>query len=270
MLIEKTVEIVERFFKKREIMLPKVTKIVIGLGYTGVEINFKGYEPFLGLASTLSSIVNITDCSKIEFAGNLTNRTLTELLEWSYSPPSIKKIVGIATLNSLSQFIITIKNTYTKLKGDLLNYLSITKDTNVTVIGLIKPLIRKIQNLTNKITLIDDTIPISKEFSQLNFKRSIEQLEEEDFLTDILICTGTVLINDTFEQILTRFGKKTPKIIIIGPSASMIPDILFDNGVDIVGGMEIFDSKATLRVLQEGGGTKIFKQYGKKYNLIKK
>jgi uncharacterized protein (DUF4213/DUF364 family) len=50
----------------------------------------------------------------------------------------------------------------------------------------------------------------------------------------------------------------------------MIPDILFDNAVDIVGGMEIFDSKATLQVLQEGGGTKIFKQYGKKYNLIKK
>ncbi|MHA1992378.1 MAG: Rossmann-like domain-containing protein [Candidatus Hodarchaeales archaeon] len=37
----------------------------------------------------------------------------------------------------------------------------------------------------------------------------------------------------------------------------------------MVGGMEIVDSEATLRVLQEGGGTKLFKQYGKKYNLIK-
>ena len=50
----------------------------------------------------------------------------------------------------------------------------------------------------------------------------------------------------------------------------MIPDILFEKGVDIVGGMEIVDSEATLRVLQEGGGTKLFKRYGKKYNLIKK
>ncbi|MFW9875435.1 MAG: Rossmann-like domain-containing protein [Candidatus Thorarchaeota archaeon] len=38
----------------------------------------------------------------------------------------------------------------------------------------------------------------------------------------------------------------------------------------MVGGMEIIDSKATLRILQEGGGTKIFKKFGKKYNLIKK
>jgi uncharacterized protein (DUF4213/DUF364 family) len=49
----------------------------------------------------------------------------------------------------------------------------------------------------------------------------------------------------------------------------MIPDILFDHGVDIVGGMEVLDSKSTIQVLQEGGGTKYFKKFGKKYNLIK-
>ena len=48
----------------------------------------------------------------------------------------------------------------------------------------------------------------------------------------------------------------------------MIPDILFDYGVDIVGGMKIFDTKSTLQVLQEGGGTTLFKQYGKNYLLI--
>ena len=49
----------------------------------------------------------------------------------------------------------------------------------------------------------------------------------------------------------------------------MIPDILFDYGVDIVSGMEIFNSKTAMKVVQEGGGTKYFKKYGKKYNLIK-
>ena len=71
------------------------------------------------------------------------------------------------------------------------------------------------------------------------------------------------------EKILELFRNKARKIILIGPSASMIPDVLFENGVNIVGGMEIIDSEAILRVLQEGGGTKLFKQYGKKYNLIK-
>ena len=94
-------------------------------------------------------------------------------------------------------------------------------------------------------------------------------LKDEETFTDILFCTGTTLINDTLENILEKYKRKARKIILIGPTASMIPDILFDYGVDIVGGIEIFDSETTIRVLQEGGGTKLFKKYGKKYNLLK-
>ena len=133
-----------------------------------------------------------------------------------------------------------------------------------------KPLIRKIGKVTKSITLVEDSIPISAEFTEFKFRNQIEQLRSKEFSTDILICTGTALINNTFEKILDIFRNKARKIILIGPSASMIPDILFEKGVDIVGGMEIVDSEATLRVLQEGGGTKLFKRYGKKYNLIKK
>ena len=156
------------------------------------------------------------------------------------------------------------------MKGDLINQLKIKKDTSITVIGLMKPLIRKLSKNTKIITLIEDIIPISPEFNQFRIKKYIEELDPQDLFPDILICTGTVLINNTIEKILNLFRKKARKIILIGPSASMIPDILFEKGVDIVGGMEIVDSEATLRVLQEGGGTKLFKQYGKKYNLIKK
>jgi uncharacterized protein (DUF4213/DUF364 family) len=65
------------------------------------------------------------------------------------------------------------------------------------------------------------------------------------------------------------FRKQAKYIVLIGPTISFLPDILFDKGVDIVGGMNIIDSESTIRALQEGGGTKIFKQYGKKYNFIK-
>ncbi|MFW9827265.1 MAG: hypothetical protein ACFFEY_06740 [Candidatus Thorarchaeota archaeon] len=34
-----------------------MTKVVIGLGYTGVEVTGYAYEPFLGLASTLPNII---------------------------------------------------------------------------------------------------------------------------------------------------------------------------------------------------------------------
>ena len=145
----------------------------------------------------------------------------------------------------------------------------VKKDTKITFIGLIKPLIREISKMTKSIRIIEDTLLITPEFKHFECQKSYTQLEDEEISTDILICTGTTLINNTLESILEKFKGKAGKIIILGPTASMIPDILFEYGVDIVGGMEIFDSKSTLKILQESGGTKIFRKFGKKYNLIK-
>jgi len=132
-----------------------------------------------------------------------------------------------------------------------------------------KPFIRKLIKKTRDITLVEDTITVPQEFREFNFRTNIDELEKEEISTDILICTGTSLINNTIEQILNLFKKKTQKTVVMGPSVGMLPDILFDYGVDIVGGMEITNSEETLKILQEGGGTKLFKKFGKKYNLIK-
>ncbi len=269
MILEKTVNLVKQIYKIHKIVPPKITKVVIGLGYTCVEVSTYAYGPFLGLASTLPSIISNIDCSKINFAGELTNYSVSELLSWSYKAPSLKKIIGIATLNSISQHILKIINPYKKFEGDLLDLLNIDKSTSVTFIGLIKPLVREIGKKSQLITIIEDSILISPEFKKYKFRNEINQLEDNELLTDVLFCTGTALINNSLESILEKFKRKAQNIILIGPTASMIPDILFDYGVDTVSGMEIISSEATIEVIQEGGGTRIFKKYGKKYNLIK-
>ena len=269
MILEKTVELVKSIYKYHRIIPPKVSRIVIGLGYTGVELLALAHDPFLGLAYTLTDIIKNTTCTKISFAGNITKRPLKELLEWSYEPPNLKKIIGIATLNAMSQHILEIINPYKKIEGDLINHLNINENSKIIFIGQIKPLIRKASKITNFITIIEKSLPESAAFREFKFKTHINQLKEEELATDILFCTGTALINNTIEEILQKFKRKARKIIVIGPTASMLPDILFDYGVDIVAGMKILDSDAALKVLQEGGGTKIFKQHGMKYCLIK-
>ncbi|NVM37707.1 MAG: DUF364 domain-containing protein [Candidatus Lokiarchaeota archaeon] len=269
MILEKTVNLVKQIYKIHRIIPPKISKVVVGLGYTCVEVSAYAYEPFLGLASTLPNVISNTNCSKINFAGELTNYSISELLSWSYEVPSLKKIIGIATLNGVSQHILKIINPYQKFKGNLVDLLNINEKTNVTFIGLMKPLIKEIGKASKLITIVEDTLSISPEFKQYKFKHDINQLDVNELKTDVLFCTGTAILNNTLESILEKFKKRTQKIILIGPTASMIPDIMFDYGVDIVSGMEIFDSEATVQVIQEGGGTKLFKKYGKKYNLIK-
>ncbi|UCC19176.1 MAG: DUF364 domain-containing protein [Promethearchaeota archaeon] len=269
MILEKTIELIKQIYRIHKIVSPKVTKVVIGLGYTGVEVTGYAYEPFLGLASTLPDIIKKTDCSKIEFAGDLTNKPVSELLYWSLKPPSLEKIIGIATLNGLSQHILKIINPYKKIEGSILGHLNIDRDAKITFIGLMRPLIKKVMEITQNITIVEKNISFPLQFSDFELKQEINQLNDEDLHNNIVFCTGTSLINNTLELILEKFKRVTRKIILIGPTASMIPDILFDYGVDIVGGMQINNSEATLQVLQEGGGTMLFKNYGKKYNLMR-
>ena len=269
MILENTVKLVLDIYKYHKIIPPRVSKVVIGLGYTGVELEALAYDPFLGLATTLHSIIQSTNCTKIDFAGSLTNKSFKELMSWSYQPPSLEKIIGIATLNAASQHILAVKKPYKEIKEDLLDFLKIKKETRITFVGFMKPMIRNVISRTKLIDIIDSNPIIKKSYQKIPIKNSIDDLKESDLSVDILFCTGTSLINSKIEEILSMFKSRANYIVLVGPSISFLPDILFDRGVDIVGGMNIIDSKSTIKVLQVGGGTKNFKEYGKKYNFIK-
>jgi len=59
--------------------------------------------------------------------------------------------------------------------------------------------------------------------------------ENEDVLgkADVVFITGSTLVNDTFEELI-GYCDKTRRTILYGPSASFIPDVLFERGVDLV------------------------------------
>ncbi|MHA1291507.1 MAG: Rossmann-like domain-containing protein [Promethearchaeota archaeon] len=269
MILEKTIEVIKQIYKIHRIIPPKINRVVIGIRYTGVELSTFGYGMILGVAYTLPEIIKKTDCNKIKFVGSLTKKNIFELMEWSFGPLNLGKIIGIATLNAVSQHILQIMNPYKKVKDDLFDILKIEKNSKVIFIGLIRPIIEKMRKTTDSIVIIEDTQQPPEEFNYIEYRKNINQLRDYDLETDVLICTGTTLINNTLENILKLFKNKARTIAIIGPSVSMIPDVLFDYGIDIVGGMTFKDSDTVIRIIQEGGGTKNFKHYGKKYNLIK-
>ncbi|MHA2430841.1 MAG: Rossmann-like domain-containing protein [Promethearchaeota archaeon] len=269
MILEKTLELLSQIYRYHKILPPNVSRVIVGLGYTGVELATYAYEPFLGIAQTLPSVIHNTDCSKINFAGKLTELSFTELITWSLEPLSLKKTIGIAALNAASQHILAVKNPYVELKEELIDYLNINKKTRINFIGFIGPMVKKIKKITKNIIIVDDN-PITKTLlNEFNIKSNIDQLNEQELNIDILFCTGTSILNGTLEDIISIFKKKANHIVIVGPTISFIPDILFDYGVDIVGGMKILNSEVTLKILQEGGGTRSFKKYGRKYHFIK-
>jgi len=269
MILEKTIELVKRIYRIHKIPFPRVNNIIVGLKYTGVEIATFTQGMILGLCYTLPDFICKKRPKEInKYAGGLTDIPLLELLDWANNSLSLKKIIGIATLNALSQHILSIMNPYEKLEKALLDYLEISNNSKIIFIGFIKPLADQIAKITNNIVVIDDS-RINLSYMNKEIRNQYTELTESEMTADVLICTGTALINDTMEEILKFFRDRVKKICVLGPTASMLPDILFDYGADLVGGIKIKNSEKVLKIIQEGGGTKKFKNYGKKYNLIK-
>ncbi|MGQ4873957.1 MAG: Rossmann-like domain-containing protein [Promethearchaeia archaeon] len=269
MILEKTIELVKRIYSIHKIPFPRVNNVVVGVKYTGVEIATFTQGKILGLCYTLPDFICKKRPKEInKYAGDLIDIPLLELLNWSVDSSGLRKIIGIATLNALSQHILSIMNPYEKLEKALLDYLEISENSKIIFIGFIKPLADQMTKITNNIVVIDDS-RINLSYMDKEIKTQYTELTENEMTADVLICTGTALINNTMEDILKFFRNKVKKICVLGPTASMLPDILFDYGADLVGGIKIKDSEKVLKIIQEGGGTKKFKNYGKKYNLIK-
>lgn len=51
--------------------------------------------------------------------------------------------------------------------------------------------------------------------------------------SDVVIITGSSLVNGTFAELLT-YSRRARSVGIYGPSACIIPDVLFEQGVDFV------------------------------------
>ena len=80
------------------------------------------------------------------------------------------------------------------------------------------------------------------------FNRSEEQIRE----SELLIITGVTLLNSTLEWILER-ARPNAEIALMGPTASMLPDPLFDRGVSVVGGVRVKRPDELLDLLAMGG-----------------
>ena len=73
-------------------------------------------------------------------------------------------------------------------------------------------------------------------------------------------CHGHPLINNTLEDILEQ-KRDRAEAILVGPTASMLPEAFFRRGVNAIGGVMVTDPDKLLDTLSEAGSGYHF--YGK-------
>lgn len=69
---------------------------------------------------------------------------------------------------------------------------------------------------------------------------------------DVLLITGTTLLNDSLDDILS-FAKPDACKVVVGPTVGLVPDAYARRGCDILGTIQVTHAQEFLDVLAEGG-----------------
>jgi uncharacterized protein (DUF4213/DUF364 family) len=177
---------------------------------------------------------------------------LMQQLDWRKASD---RVLGLACINAISQYLFRASG-YRFDRSDSVAGLAIDAGDHVGMVGYFPPLVARLRAQAISLTVLE----LNAELVQRedSFRVTLDPLQLRQ--CNKILCTSSVLLNDTLRELLGHC--RQAKLAIIGPSAGLLPDLLFRDGVDILGGLVIDDQEAFWRCCEAG---QAWGQTGRKY-----
>ena len=232
-----------------------VERAVIGLFFTGVKLD----NGIAGACATpIKTIPEAVCCPSsamaMPFPGKLTGRPAFDLAREALGDNGIRRAVGIAAMNALADTCWRRRphpETELRLGIDAFDATEIRPGDKVVVVGAFVPFLRELKRRHQPYLVLEQD-PATLKADELPFFRPAEQAAAVVPEADVLLITGTTLINGTLEELLA-LARPTARVTMVGPTVSLLPDGFLRRGADILGTVRITDPDAFLDILAEGG-----------------
>jgi uncharacterized protein (DUF4213/DUF364 family) len=238
-------------------------RVVVGLFFIGVKLsNGQGGMCYTPVKMIPEAVCCPSSAQAMPQSGKLKGRKAAEILEDLFSPRPLKKAIAIAVLNGLSEICRQKKrdDAYQYiLTADPIDYLTIPQDAYAVVVGALVPYFKLFKANKQAFGILELDVRTLKA-DELPFYIEPEKADEAIAKADLLIITGTTLLNDTLEGLLAK-RKPGAKVIVVGPTVSMLPDAFFKRGVVGLGGVTVTSADDLLNIIAEAGSGYHF--YGK-------
>lgn len=250
-----------------------IERAVIGLFFTGVKLN----TGIAGACATpLRSIPEAVCCPSsamaMPFPGKLRGRLARDLLKETEAPSGIRRAVGVATMNALAAMCWERRAApEVELRAgiDAYDAADIRPGEHVVVVGAFVPFLKALKRAGQKFTVLEMDAATLKP-DELPHFRPAEQAGAVVPDADVVLITGTSLLNDTLEGLLA-LCRPEARVVMVGPTVGLYPDAFLRRGVDVLGGVRITAPDAFLDVLAEGGsGYHFFGRSAEKMVLIRR
>ncbi|WP_303859623.1 DUF364 domain-containing protein [Alkalibaculum bacchi] len=254
-IFAETIEHVKEILGEDTLEKMTVERAVLGLFFSGVKLSDgHGGLCFTPIKEIPEAVCCPSSAKAMPLSGRLSGRSVKSYLEDIFSDNVLKKTLGIATLNALSSSCwdkMKDKGYEIQMGIDTFDDIELQDKEKTVVVGALTPMLKKLiaANADFNVLEMDSSTLKSHEmpyFMQAN--RAGEVVPQ----ADLLVITGTTLINDTLEGLLSM-AKPGAEIVVTGPTVSMLPDAFFFRGVTSLGGIVVTDADALLDIISEGG-----------------
>jgi len=232
-----------------------IERLVIGLFFTGVKLsNGQGgicYTPIKGIPD---AVCCPSSAGRTFDPINTGRMKAQDMLSSLTSREPIKTAVAIATLNALSAtcWAKGPNGHYEiRMNMDAQDAVRMPKETSVVVVGALVPTLRALKRRGGTWWVVEEDPRTLKEDEMAHYVPRHESAETIN-RADVLVITGATLVTQTLEAILEA-AKPDAEIAVMGPTAGLLPEPLFERGVRVVGGVWVRKPDELLEVLAGGG-----------------
>jgi len=266
MIIEQTYNLLKsRYRNKFEELI--ISDIKIGLYLTAVRLS----DNSIGTSTTLVDDHPICAKSNRDFGDftplKIRGQRVIDILG-SKKESGIMSSLKTAVLNAISSKIISSGKYEIVENCDPIQLLDLNSRKKITIVGAFQSYIRKISETRNKLFVLElNENALTPE--QKKFIVPADEYEKILPASDIVIITGQTLVNRTIDDLLSVISQGT-QVIVTGPSSGILPDILFENKVTIIGTIRITKPEILFDIVSEGGtGFHLFEYCAQKICILK-
>jgi uncharacterized protein (DUF4213/DUF364 family) len=250
-----------------------VERAVIGLFFTGVKLT-TGHAG--ACATPIKSIPEAVCCPSsamaMPFPGKMKGKPARDAIKEAFSDHGIRRGVGIATVNALAELCWERRpHPLFELRHgiDAFDANSFHPGDQTVVVGAFVPFLKELKRRKQPFLVLEKD-PDTLKAEELPFYRPAETASEVVPQADVLLVTGTTLLNDTLEDLLS-WARPEARVTVVGPTVGLMPDAFLKRGADILGGVSITQPDDFLELLAEGGsGYHFFGRVAEKIVLVRR
>lgn len=233
----------------------EIERIVIGIFFTGVKLtNGHGGLCFTPVKTIPEAVCCPSSAKAMPNSGKIKGTKAGTILDGMFHGNAMKRAIGIAVMNALSNTVWAAQGNNAcviRRDADPLDGYVFPEGGKAVVVGALVPYLRMLKSQNREFCILEkDTSTLKPD--ELPRHVPEDRAHEKVAQADLVIITGTTLINDTLEGLLDAARPGTD-IFVVGPTASMLPSAFFARKVTAIGGVMVTHPDRLLDVLAEAG-----------------